>query len=499
MPTPREELNRLRALASQQPTAGAVSPRNELERLRALSKQPEIVAPEPVDRRTLSFKPSGEALTPEMRRQRAPVAEGDIPLAEVPGRALERLPESVVEFGKALAQPVLHPIETAKSIGTLAQGLFQKLTPGVQPSEQAVDALGQFFSERYGGLENIKRTMANDPVGFAADLSAFMTGGAAIAAKVGVPAKVTGAVSKAGRAIEPVKAARLTASSIKSLAPKQFAERLHQSATKLSTAIKPEKRTRITQAALNEGIVPTKAGLAKTQALISKYTNKVDDIIEKGMKKGRGKEAVINTDDILKRLDDAKEFFGNSFLGDEYLDDINAVAEKFKTQFGDTITVKKAQEIKRNTQQVLRKSFGELKSAKVEAGKNIARGIREELEAVFPEIGKLNEKSRALIELNKELERAVGRISNRNLFGLTTKILGGLGISGQAPGAGLLLALSESIVGNPRIKARMAIALNKAGRRTTSKDILRDFKAGTARHAAFQVGRAKEITQEGES
>lgn len=40
MATPREELEQLRALASQQPAQEAISPRQELERLRTLSKQP---------------------------------------------------------------------------------------------------------------------------------------------------------------------------------------------------------------------------------------------------------------------------------------------------------------------------------------------------------------------------------------------------------------------------------------------------------------------------
>lgn len=48
MPTPREELNRLRALATQQPTEAATDPRQELEQLRALAKQPEVVDPEPI-------------------------------------------------------------------------------------------------------------------------------------------------------------------------------------------------------------------------------------------------------------------------------------------------------------------------------------------------------------------------------------------------------------------------------------------------------------------
>ena len=272
---------------------------------------------------------------------------------------------------------------------------------------------------------------------------------------------------------------KLTAETIKRIKPQQFAERLFESAAKVSTTLKPEKRSRVVKAALDEGIVPTKAGLAKTKSLINKYTNKVDDIIEKGIVTGRGKEDIIQTDDILTRLDDVRDFYGNTYLGDDFIDDINKVATKFKDSFGDQITVKQAQEIKRNTQQVLRKSFGELRGAQVEAGKNIARGIREELENVFPEIGKLNQKAKALIELNKELERAVGRISNRNLFGLTGKMFAAAGIAKEAPGVGLLLALTESIIGNPRVKARLAIALSKVGGRRTTKEIAEAVKTAT--------------------
>jgi len=35
----------------------------------------------------------------------------------------------------------------------------------------------KMVSDRYGGWENIKKTVSEDPVGFASDVSAILTGG----------------------------------------------------------------------------------------------------------------------------------------------------------------------------------------------------------------------------------------------------------------------------------------------------------------------------------
>ena len=81
---------------------------------------------------------------------------------------------SAVQFFKDLVTPVIHPIQTAKGIGSLATGAYHKLTPGVQEDEQLVDAILQHYSERYGGLDRLKKTIIKDPVGFAADLGSIL-------------------------------------------------------------------------------------------------------------------------------------------------------------------------------------------------------------------------------------------------------------------------------------------------------------------------------------
>lgn len=91
---------------------------------------------------------------------------------------------SFIQLGRNIGQAVTSPKETLSGLGgTLGGLLYQGLPEGVGNPEtrarqetmysQAKDYLG----ERFGGQENLLRTLQNDPVGLAADLSAVLTGG----------------------------------------------------------------------------------------------------------------------------------------------------------------------------------------------------------------------------------------------------------------------------------------------------------------------------------
>lgn len=96
------------------------------------------------------------------------------------------IPSSGIQLARNIGQAVTSPRETLSGLGgTLGGLLYQGLPEGVGNPEtrarqeamynQAKDYLG----ERFGGQENILRTLQNDPVGLAADLSAVLTGGGA--------------------------------------------------------------------------------------------------------------------------------------------------------------------------------------------------------------------------------------------------------------------------------------------------------------------------------
>jgi len=121
---------------------------------------------------------------------------------------VSNIPRSAVEFGKNTVQPILHPIDTATSLKDLGLGVMEKtgILSGTE-HEKYADAVGQFLVDRYGSIENVKKTMKTDPVGFAGDLSMILTGGGSLAARApGVIGKVGEVAGVAGRAVDPLRA-----------------------------------------------------------------------------------------------------------------------------------------------------------------------------------------------------------------------------------------------------------------------------------------------------
>ena len=146
----------------------------------------------------------------------------DHPLSwgEVGTQAVRHVPSSAVQFAKDIVQPIIHPVETAKGLYNVGEGTLQ--AAGAVSGEEKIPyakAVRDYFVDRYGGLENLKRSIASDPVGIAGDLSVLLTGGeaaavrapallgrgAGIAGTVGRGLEKTGEVAgAAGRAINPL-------------------------------------------------------------------------------------------------------------------------------------------------------------------------------------------------------------------------------------------------------------------------------------------------------
>ncbi len=117
-----------------------------------------------------------------------------------------------------IANALLHPIKTAKTIYNIAEGGLEKgasaiglLKPESQDKEavQTFDAVVEFFKNRYGGIDQFKKTAYEDPVGFVADIASILTGGGGAASKVGQVSKIGelsrfgSTLTKVGNAIEP--------------------------------------------------------------------------------------------------------------------------------------------------------------------------------------------------------------------------------------------------------------------------------------------------------
>lgn len=147
--------------------------------------------------------------------------------SDVPGEAASNLGKSAGQFVGNIVKAVTNPVETAKNLGTLAEGVYAKsghamplplaLTKPVYDAYRdpeakkaavaAADATGQFYKDRYGSINALKNTLATDPVGAAADASVVLTGGgAALALVPGATGRIGGIVSRTGAALDPIQA-----------------------------------------------------------------------------------------------------------------------------------------------------------------------------------------------------------------------------------------------------------------------------------------------------
>tara|TARA_R110000803_G_scaffold3228_1_gene11023 strand:+ start:1089 stop:2717 length:1629 start_codon:yes stop_codon:yes gene_type:complete len=123
---------------------------------------------------------------------------------DVASQAVDNFVPSAKQFGKDIAEPFIHPVDTAKNLFGLGKGIVQKLIPGEQADEATANAVGKFLMDRYGTVQNIKNTLAQDPVGALGDLSTAITGGGTAIAKLPMLTSKVGKMGKVGQAVTQV-------------------------------------------------------------------------------------------------------------------------------------------------------------------------------------------------------------------------------------------------------------------------------------------------------
>lgn len=116
------------------------------------------------------------------------------------GETISNIPSSAGRTAKGIASTVIHPVQTVKALGGLVKEMPKAITGGDAPQWTA---LGDILKERYGSIENLNKTIINDPVGFAMDASVIL-GGAGAAVKGLGAAKIGAALSATGEAINPI-------------------------------------------------------------------------------------------------------------------------------------------------------------------------------------------------------------------------------------------------------------------------------------------------------
>lgn len=179
------------------------------------------------------------------------------------GKTVANIPSSAANLGKNLYQIVRHPLNTINNIGAVGAGAIQAGSealfgsdPNVQKTQtqlendQAFNSAKDYFVNRFGGMDKIKQTIVNDPVGFATDFATILEGGGGVLKDAGAVSKVDAlstagrTISKVGEAVNPIRqAVPLATKTVSGVG--DLAKKTASFATAQATGLNPETISQI--------------------------------------------------------------------------------------------------------------------------------------------------------------------------------------------------------------------------------------------------------------
>lgn len=416
------------------------------------------------------------------------------------------IPESATNVARDVYHAVTSPVETLKSVGRAGAGFMEATSPHSEPSpssmpedKQSYEALKSAISDRYGSIDNAAETLKNDPVGFVVDLSSVFTGAGGLLSKAPGLAGKAGEISRtAGLVTDPISgtlmaskraAGLVTPNAVKEMVIAKFSpEGLYGSAMKFSNnpdVLTPVERRTAINTGLSEKMLPNESSYQRLWDKVQRNKAKVTNIIDEGSRQGKS----VSTENVLKLFTPLEK---RAKLVDKVRPEFAEVLREARANiesFGENIPARNAQAIKETLQDLSKYGVDDRSRFVAATNKAAARGLRLELERQFPSLKNLNKNSAALLTLENQLAKAVGRVGNRDIVGLGMKVA--LGGAADVSKAGNVLS---SILDLPNVKARLAIAIfeGKTGKKVPLKNWRTAAKiiAGhETRLAAAQSGR----------
>lgn len=404
------------------------------------------------------------------------------------------IPSSAIEVGRNVASAIRHPIDTVtalpeafKTVAKIGAGGLQKLTKSAGITPPSEKYIPNFESSYISSGAKFKEKVATDPVGLALDATT-VAGAGGVAAKSAGASKIGTALQRVAAAVEPSGLPATVVRATGKILP-GAASKVMQFAMKPGTALSPKQRRAVLDTALREDIPLTEKGYDKLVSTRNEVESNVRKILASDPTK------TISTASALKRVDELVAKFKNTDNAQALLDELRGYKKRIISEHGKTMSVEKAQEMKKNLYQQTSSFYG--KSSITDETKAIkqafARGLKEEIEAIFPDVKPLNARDGHLIKLQDVLGRSIGRIGNREpLGGIATPLSVGAG-EAVAGTPGAILGLLSRVVQQPKNASRLALSLSKG-----QKGLV--FSRPSRRRAIlpglYQAGRIQEQEQQ---
>lgn len=414
---------------------------------------------------------------------------------------------SAKNFVGGIVSAVAHPIETVKAVGKAALGAGEHAVEATTPidfgdteSKQMASSIADFFGQRYGSLEDIKKTAYQDPVGFVGDLSTLLSAGGGVVSKVGQAGNISKVAeagklaSTAGSLIDPLNVASAPTKFVSKLAGTGL-EKLSGALEKSTYRMTPLQKSTFSKR-LDDIVDYTKNWVksgtpeerfAAGKANIAKFEKTLQNYLDDG-----AGDIVVAKQTVL---DDAEKL-KTTFQGERDALAIDKQIDAFKnlieTKYPDQIPVSQLNKLKRSTFENAFNTAGEKVLDSVEF--SIGDMLYDHIKAAttnFPIMGKypieeVNKAYKVAIDANKLLKAAVGRAE---VSGIDRLVLAGVGLTSAGPAGAVVSQLITDHMPITKIKTAASKAADKAGKAIPKVRVRRGLLDATNAAGRFNQAR----------
>jgi hypothetical protein len=366
---------------------------------------------------------------------------------------------SGLKNAQAVMLPTPENIQTAAS-DPVAQGLGHAVMHPIDTAK----AVGSYAMDRYGGLDKAKHTLITDPVGAASDAATVLSMGGALAENApGMLGKVGRAAAATGEAIDPGLAlTRVAGKAVGTVAP-TVARTLNASALKPSKALRDaNKGVDIPLETAKAGAVVSRGGAERFGTKVDAMENRIGQAVDDSAGFVMPSRAAANLEDLMKQKIAQERIFPGEGA---------AVRDRLESFVGDNapMTPREAQNLKVALGKRLANRFGSAAEppVSVEAQQALRVGLKDELTKAVPEIAGLNRQLGPMYAVQDAVNEAVARTANHNiikprmLWGASAG--GALGGLASGPVGGVLGAVVPLIADSPYAKSVLAKYLYRGG------------------------------------
>ena len=346
---------------------------------------------------------------------------------DVAGSAVQNLIPSTGRVIGGVAEAVMSPVKTARSLVDLGAGAIQNALPeslvnaigADKPSQEMASNVGQFYKQRYGSMPGFKEALATDPAGVAADAASVLTGGSLAAARVPRMSRLAEGLKRSASAVDPLANVARGARAITRGAGSTAAALLGNTTGAGSEAIKQAYSAgRAGGSKADEfsgnmrGNVPMTDVLDAAKADLSVMQKMKSAEYNSNMASVRGSKEVIDFSGINKSLADAKAkvMYGSQVKNPQAAEALSSIQK----EVGDWNKLDPAQYHTPEGMDALKQKIGgivesipfEAKTARMVGG-DVYNSIKSEITKQAPEYAKTMKDYVAASDQIKEIERAL--------------------------------------------------------------------------------------------